>query len=117
MSESDQFRRARKQHIRESGQAGMEATLRKGRQMDEEHNVPAMPRERRPAAEILREVRSVAATVRFPETEECVIEDVPMPMEEEQVKEEKKENTTLNELEQLKAAIARLERLEKENHT
>ena len=36
--ESDEFRKARKQRYREAMRAGTEATLEKGRLMDEEHN-------------------------------------------------------------------------------
>lgn len=123
MVEKDAEKRARKEHQSAAGLAGLEATLRAGREADEVHNRLPRPEKVKSAADILREAREVAESIPVEQIAcaECdeVIAEIES-MREQEEKEEHKEpitNETKTVTEQLREARALLERLEKENST
>jgi hypothetical protein len=72
--ESEEFRKARKHRYRNAMKAGLQATLDKGREMDEAHNVRPEVAHVRAAAEILREAVEIAREV-FVESEDAPVWD------------------------------------------
>ena len=101
MTDDVAFRRARKEAMVAANLAGVEATLRAGRESDERHNVKPVPRRIVTPVVEQEEVKVKVEPVR--EQEKAKEEAVVIPKK-------SKENVTLSELEQLKATIAKLER-------
>lgn len=90
-----------KKRVRMTTLAGVEATLRKGRESDEEHNRRPVP-----ARVVIREPEKATVPAEVKRIE-------PMPRQEEG-KEPKEKAKALSEIEEMKARILELERLEKD---